>query len=63
MNKCRVQFARNRKGLEDYPCKSGGTIEYTTFAQTIDPRIKTECIGCPPDPHPPEWFCAWRFRV
>jgi hypothetical protein len=63
MNDCRVQSARNRKGLEDYPCKSGGLIEYTTFAQTIDPRIKTECIGCPPDPHPAEWFCAWRFTV
>lgn len=63
MNKCRVQFARNRKGLEDYPCKSGGTIEYTTFAETIDPRIMTECIGCPPDPHPAEWYCAWRFTI
>lgn len=63
MNKCRVQYARNRKGLEDYPCKSGGMIEYTTFAETIDPRIKTECIGCPPDPHPAEWFCAWRFTI
>ena len=63
MNNCRVQSARNRKGLEDYPCKSGGLIEYTTFAQTIDPRIKTECLGCPPDPHPAEWFCAWRFTI
>jgi hypothetical protein len=63
MNKCRVQAARNRKGLEDYPCKSGGLIEYTTFAETIDARIKTECIGCPPDPHPDEWHCAWRFTL
>jgi hypothetical protein len=63
MNDCRVQSARKRKGLEDYPCKSGGLVEYTTFATAIDPRIKTECIGCPPDPHPDEWFCAWRFTV
>ncbi|MEA3495043.1 MAG: DUF6125 family protein, partial [Bacteroidota bacterium] len=27
----------------------------------IDPRIKTECIACPPDKHPKEWFCAWKF--
>ncbi len=58
---CRVQSARKRKGMEDYPCKSGGTVEYTGFARTIDPRIRTECVGCPPDPHPEEWFCAWRF--
>lgn len=63
MNECRVQVARKRKGLEDYPCKSGGLIEYTSFAETIDPRIKTECLSCPPDPHPEEYFCAWRFRI
>ena len=63
MNKCRVQAARQRKGLDDYPCKSGGLVEYTTFAETIDPRIRTECIACPPDPHPAEYFCAWRFTL
>ncbi len=63
MNHCRVQFARKRKGLDDYPCKSGGLVEYTYFARTIDPRIRTECIGCPPDPHPEEWFCSWRFTL
>jgi len=61
MNDCRVQSARKRKGLEDYPCKSGGLVEYRTFAETIDSRIKVECLGCPPDPHPAEWFCSWRF--
>lgn len=63
MNQCRVQEARNRKGLPDYPCKSAGLVEYTYFARTIDPRIKTECLGCPPDQHPKEWYCAWRFTL
>jgi len=63
MNQCRVQYARKRKGLDDYPCKSGGMVEYTYFARSIDPRIKTECIGCPPDDHPDEWYCAWRFKI
>ena len=63
MNECRVQYARKRKGLDDYPCKSGGMVEYTYFARSIDPRIKTECIGCPPDDHPDEWYCAWRFKI
>jgi len=60
---CRVQSARKRKGLDDYPCKSAGVVEYTEFARAIDPGIKTECIGCPPDKHPDEWYCAWRFRI
>lgn len=63
MNDCRVQSARKRQGLEDYPCKSAGLVEYTHFARSIDPRIKTECIGCPPDDHPQDWFCAWRFSL
>ncbi|HUU46578.1 MAG TPA: DUF6125 family protein, partial [Acidobacteriota bacterium] len=63
MNDCRVQSARKRRGLADYPCKSGGTVEYTTFAQAIDPRIVTRCIGCAPDPHPDEWYCAWEFTL
>jgi hypothetical protein len=50
MVECRVQTARRRKGLEDYPCKSGGLVEYRTFAKAIDARIQTECVGCPPDP-------------
>ncbi len=63
MNECRVQSARKRKGLDDYPCKSAGLVEYPYFATAIDKRIKTECVGCPPDKHPDDWFCAWRFRI
>lgn len=63
MRECRVQAARKRKGLEDYPCKSGGMVEYTTFAAAFHPAIRTQCIACPPDAHPEEWYCAWRFHV
>jgi hypothetical protein len=63
MNKCRVQAARQRRGLPDYPCKSVGLVEYPYFASAIDRRIQTECIGCPPDPHPEDWFCAWKFTL
>jgi len=63
MDECRVQNARKRKGLDDYPCKSGGLVEYTTFAEAIDPRIRTECICCPPDKHPEAYFCAWKFSI
>jgi hypothetical protein len=63
MVNCRVQSARNRKGLEDYPCKSAGMAEYTAFARAIDPRITTACVACPPDQHPRDWFCAWKFSI
>lgn len=60
---CRVQSARKRKGLDEYPCGSVGIVEYRTFASTIDPRIRTQCIGCPPDSHPADWYCAWKFTL
>ncbi len=63
MNSCRVQEARQRQCLPDFPCKSIGIVEYSGFARTIDPRIKTTCLTCPPDPHPPEFWCAWEFKI
>jgi len=63
MNRCRVQEARKRQGLPDFPCKSVGIIEYSGFAKTIDTRIKTKCLVCPPDPHPPDVWCAWEFTL
>ncbi|MHA1315226.1 MAG: DUF6125 family protein [Candidatus Helarchaeota archaeon] len=63
MNRCRVQAARKRKNLPDFPCKSIGIVEYSNFASTIDPRFETECVCCPPDEHPDEYDCAWKFTL
>jgi len=63
MTKCRVQTARQRKGLPDFPCKPVGLVEYANFASTIDPRIRTRCLACPPDPHPETYWCAWEFTL
>ena len=63
MEDCRVQSARKRKGLPDFPCKRVGLVEYAEFATAIDPRIRTRCLACPPDPHPDEFFCGWEFSI
>ncbi len=63
MTECRVQSARRRKEMEDYSCKSAGIIEYSDFARSIDPRINTVCVSCPPDPVPEKEFCTWRFQM
>ncbi|MHA2369846.1 MAG: DUF6125 family protein [Candidatus Hodarchaeales archaeon] len=44
-------------------CKEIGLVEYSRFASTVDSRITTECIACPPDAHPKEWWCAWKFTL
>lgn len=61
---CRVQSARRRKQMPLFPCKSVGIVEYTEFARTLDSRIKTEVICCPPDPEAgKDHFCGWRFSI
>ena len=61
MNTCRVQDARHRKQLDPFPCKEVGIIEYSTFAETIDSRIQTKCLHCPPDAYNGEYWCRWEF--
>ncbi len=60
MVECWVQKARRQKNLPEFPCKSVGLIEFEQFAKTVDSRIKTECISCPPDPVE-DCYCAWKF--
>lgn len=63
MRDCRVQSARKRKGLPDFPCKPVGLVEYAEFARAVDPRIETRCISCPPDAHAADVWCAWEFTL
>jgi hypothetical protein len=63
MKSCRVQVARKRKGLPDFPCKPIGLVEYAGFARTIDPRIETSCVVCPPESHPEDRWCSWEFVI
>jgi hypothetical protein len=60
MIECRVQQARRRKGLADFPCKQVAVIHFPAFAKAIDSDIQTECLACPPDPVG-EGYCRWRF--
>jgi hypothetical protein len=63
MRDCRVQSARRRKGLPDFPCKPVGLVEYAGFARTIDPRLATRCVTCPPDAPREDLHCAWEFTL
>jgi len=63
MEKCRVQTARERKGLPFHPCKSVGEIEYAGFAKVIDERFRCECLSCYPDVTDSTCCCAWKFTL
>ncbi|MBZ5549020.1 MAG: DUF6125 family protein [Acidobacteriia bacterium] len=62
MDVCRVQQTRRRKGLLPFPCQSVGMVEFETFATTVDSRIRTKCLHCPPDAAGDQ-YCAWEFTI
>ena len=62
MTSCRVQETRRRKGLPDFPCRPVGQVEFETFARTVDHRIATTCVHCPPDADA-NGHCAWEFTL
>jgi hypothetical protein len=60
---CRVQTARKRKGMAQFPCLSVGMIEFPVFARAIDSRIVSTCLSCPPETQPGIPYCSWKFTL
>jgi hypothetical protein len=60
---CRVQGARERKGMPLFPCRSVGMVEFPVFARTIDPSVRTECLSCPPGTKEGTPYCSWKFTL
>ncbi len=58
---CRVQSARLKKGLDEFPCKPVRFGYLQSFFKELNPNIEVQCNQCPPDVHGDELWCEWQI--
>jgi len=63
IDRCRTQEARLNKGLEEFPCKRVRLSYLKNFAKALNPKVEVDCLVCPPDAHPVDLWCKWRFTM
>ena len=61
IDRCRTQEARLGKSLCGFPCKKVRFGYLKNFAKTLNPKVKVNCLICPPDKYPSDSWCRWEF--
>lgn len=61
VKRCRTQETRLSKGLTEFPCKNVRHGYLKNFAKTLNPKVRVNCLICPPGKHPKDSWCKWEF--
>ena len=60
---CPVQEGRARQGKQEFPCRKMKTTLLSNLAKVLEPRAEIQCVTCPPDPHPQDFWCKWMLTM
>jgi hypothetical protein len=64
---CHPQAARRARGQPMFPCQQLEKAELESFFKYLNPKVKVDCIFCPPDHRPadvPERVsCCWKVVI
>ena len=63
VTKCPMQMARLKDDLPEIACKLSAIPINERIAKAINPKMKSTCIICPPDPHPSDRWCEFEFKI
>ena len=63
VTRCPIQLARIERGESEIPCKVSAIPINEKIAKAINPKMKCTCIICPPDPHPADRWCEFKFTI
>ena len=61
--RCLPQEQRIKLGKGEFPCKPTFEALFSNVIDIIDPRVKYQCLFCPPDPHPQDECCKWELTL
>lgn len=63
VTKCPMQMDRLKAGMPEIACKLSAIPINEKIAKAINPKMRSTCIMCPPDPHPKDRWCEFAFEI
>lgn len=63
VTECPMQLARLKARLPEIACKLSAVPINEKIAKAINPKMKSICVMCPPDPHSEDRWCEFEFKI